>query len=267
MKLGQVLKVGAISIRNILMGGNLVSVSLLRHPKKMIMYITECLFLFKTMNEKRGIPQRNVYKVLQAENVESIKLGNLKTGGAFFGVRASFLADIVNHCLITQIIKPKVIFEIGTNKGYSAFHFALNTPDDAIVYTLDLPKDGASPRYETTALDDVNVREYMEYDDYSFKGSEVSSKVCCLYGDSATFDFLPFYGTVDLFFIDGAHSYEYVRNDTVNALKCAHPGSVLVWHDFGRMGINGVSKFILEFSSENEVYSIPGGSLAYMVVK
>lgn len=267
MKFNQVVTVMFVAVRNFLLGGNLISLSLLFHPKKMIMYITENLFLFKTMNDKRGIPQKNVYKILPTRNVESIKLGNLKTGGTYFVVRSSFLADIVNLCLIAQARKPKVIFEIGTNKGHTAFHFALNSPDDAVIYTLDLPKGGASPLYKTTALDDTYVREYMEHGEYCFANTEVASKITCLFGDSARFDFSPYYGSVDLFFIDGAHSYEYVRSDTLNALKCTRPGSVVVWHDFGRVGINGVSSFIRELSRDHEVYSVPGSSLAYMVVR
>jgi hypothetical protein len=73
---------------------------------------------------------------------------------------------------------------------------------------------------------------------------------------------------VDFFFIDGAHSYKYVRSDTLNALKCCHPGSVVAWHDFGRMGVNGVTKWLLELSREgHDIYAIHGGSLAFMVIR
>jgi hypothetical protein len=72
---------------------------------------------------------------------------------------------------------------------------------------------------------------------------------------------------VDLFFIDGAHSYEYVRQDTLNALKCCRKGGVIAWHDFGRSGVNGVSRWICELAQEHKVYSVPGSSLAFMVVR
>jgi hypothetical protein len=92
------------------------------------------------------------------------------------------------------------------------------------------------------------------------------SKITRLYGDSATFDFAPYHGTIDLFFIDGAHSYEYVRSDTINALACCHPGSIIAWHDFGRVGVNGVSRWLRRLSRRYQIYSVPGGSLAFMVV-
>ena len=36
---------------------------------------------------------------------------------------------------------------------------------------------------------------------------------------------------VDLFFIDGAHSYQYVRQDTLNAFQTCHQGNMIVWRD------------------------------------
>jgi hypothetical protein len=86
--------------------------------------------------------------------------------------------------------------------------------------------------------------------------------------DSAKFDYSPFNRRVDLFFIDGAHSYPYVRDDTLKALECCRPGSVIAWHDYGRHGVNGVSRWLHEFSRGRKIYCIPGGgSLAYMRVE
>jgi hypothetical protein len=102
--------------------------------------------------------------------------------------------------------------------------------------------------------------------DYAFSGTPQAAKITCLWGDSAAFDYTPYHGQVDLFFIDGAHSYEYVRSDTQNALACCHAGSVIAWHDFGRVGVNGVSRWLVELARDRPVFAIPGGSLAFMVV-
>jgi len=264
MKLGQAAETAAVVIRNVILGGNIISLSLLRNPRRIIEYISESLFLYKALNSKRGIAQRNVYELLPANNIEAIKLGNFKSGEAWFW-NSSYTADIVSLCLICQIIKPMLVFEIGTMRGYTAFHFALNTPHDARIYSLDLPKnENINPKLKVTVLDDAHIKSHLKSEQYCFKNTDVASKITCLFGDSATFDFSPFQGKVDMFFIDGAHSYGYVRSDTLNALKCCHPGSVIAWHDFGRVGVNGVSKWILELSKEHEIYSIPFGSLAFM---
>jgi len=115
------------------------------------------LFLYKILNSKRGIPQRNVFEVLPAENIEAITLGSLKFGTWFWST-PSYTAEIVSLCLICQIVKPKITFEVGTYKGYTAYHFALNTPADTKVYTLDLPKgEKTTPKLKTTAIDDIHI--------------------------------------------------------------------------------------------------------------
>lgn len=256
-----------IVIRNLILGGNIASLSLLTKPKSMINYISESLFLYKTLNSKRGITQKNVFEVLKSSNTELLKLGSLTNGGTWFW-RSSYTTDIINLCLICQLLKPKVIFEIGTFNGYTAFHFALNSAEDAVIYTLDLQKqNNFNPKLKTTAFDDMHIRSYLSSNKLLFTDDGVASKIHCLFGDSAEFDFSPYHDKVDFFFIDGAHSYEYVRSDTLNALNCCHSGSVIAWHDFGRVGLNGVSKWILELSKKYDIYSVPDGSLAFMVVK
>ena len=226
MNIAKVIQALTVTIRNLILGGNLLS--LIKSPKRMIGYVSENLFLYKVLNAKRSIPQKNVWEVLRAEDVEDIKLGNLRSGGAWFGPISSYTADIVSLCLICRILKPKIVFEIGTMRGYTAFHFALNTPDDCRIYTLDLPKDrGVNPVLKTTVMDDKHIKSYLKGERYCFEGADVASKIVLLFGDSATFDFSPYWDKVDFFFIDGAHSYEYVRSDTLNALRCCHPGSVI----------------------------------------
>lgn len=268
MKFKQTVEIASAIIKNTIWGGNLISLSLIRNPSKMIEYISECLFLYKAINSKRGIAQKNVFDVLPSDNLASVKLGNLKSGGNWFLAQPSYTADIINLCLICQSIKPKVVFEIGTYNGYTAFHFALNTIEDTKIYTLDLPKgEKVKLNLNTTVMDDLHVSAHATKEKYCFEDSSLSTKINCLFGDSAVFDFSPYFEKVDFFFIDGAHSYEYVRSDTLNALKCCHPGSVIAWHDFARAGVNGVSKWILELSKTEKIYSIPGGSLAFMIVR
>jgi Methyltransferase domain len=102
----------------------------------------------------------------------------------------------------------------------------------------------------------------------TLEGRKDTARIHRLLGDSATFDFSPYARNIDLFFIDGAHTYEYVKNDTLKALECCHPGSVIAWHDYGRMGINGVTRWLHEFvRSHFPVYRVPNGSLAFGIVR
>lgn len=269
VNVAQALHAGSIAARNVLLGANLVSLPLIIKPRKMVEYASESLFLYKALSGRRGVKEKNVYQLLGGRDQERIVLGNLRDpcDRTFFFNAPAYASDIVSLCLICQILSPKVVFEIGTLYGYTALHFALNTPADATVYTLDLPKDHEiRPRLNTTMRDDEHTATYRRQGGYFFDKQDAASKIVCLFGDSATFDFSRFHRQVDFFFIDGAHSYEYVRSDTLNALACCHPGSVIAWHDFGRVGINGVSKWLLELSKDRDIYSIPGGSLAFTLV-
>src|SRR5207248_10166359 len=113
----------------------------------------------------------------------------------------------------------------------TTLHLALNTAPDAAIYTLDLASD-SNTSLPVSATD----RRVMEQRSNSclFSLRPEARKIHRLYGDSAKFDFSPYAGTIDLFFIDGSHSYEYVKSDTLNALKCCRKGGAIVWHDYGR---------------------------------
>lgn len=69
-----------------------------------------------------------------------------------------------------------------------------------------------------------------------------------VYCDSLSLDFSSL-GKFNLVFIDGKHSYEVVKSDTLNALKVLNENGVIVWHDYGydlRLVAWGVLKGILD---------------------
>lgn len=263
----QWLTVGALAVKNFVLAGNLVSLRWLTQPRQLVGFNAETLFLYKALARRRGLPGQSVFQALGASNELNVRLGALTSDAPWFGVLPSYTQDIVSLAALCQIVRPHTVFEIGTARGYTTLHLALNSPDDCKIYTLDLPRNyTAPPALETTAMDEFQVGMYVGVDKYLFEDSSVASKITCLYSDSATFDFAPYAQSVDLFFIDGAHSYAYVRSDTLNALKCCHSGSVIAWHDYGRAGLNGVSGWLHELAQQYQVYAIPGGSLAFMRV-
>ncbi len=269
MRIGPKARASAIAVLNLLKGSNVASLGLATRPRACLGYANEALFLYRTLTGRHGLPTRNVFDGVRGPAVSTITLANPDPAveRSWFHAVSSYATDIVSLCLLCRMLEARTIFEIGTLRGYTALHFALNSPADATIFSLDLPLDRpGGGRLATTVVDDAHIDEHRAVRSYCFDGTEVAHKVRCLFGDSATFDYSPSAGRVDLFFIDGAHSYEYVRSDTVNALACCHPGSVIAWHDFGRVGVNGVTRWLREFSAGRRVYAVPGGSLAYMVV-
>ena len=64
--------------------------------------------------------------------------------------------------------------------------------------------------------------------------------------DSAAFDYSPYEASIDLVYIDGSHSYSYVKNDTEAALRMLGPRGVIVWDDYP--GYRGVYAYLQEFA-------------------
>ena len=145
---------------------------------------------------------------------------------------------------LVAVRRPRRIFEIGTFDGRTTVNFAANAPPDALVYTLDLPS-AVDPVLAVHSDDRPFIRRSQD----GIRGSRLSTaperdRITQLEGDSATFDYSPFAGTMDLVFVDGAHSYEYVMSDTRKALALAAPGALIVWHDYGEW--EGVTRALSE---------------------
>jgi predicted O-methyltransferase YrrM len=260
------LRTALVAARNVLLGSNLASSRLLGEPRTFLYYASEALFLLDAVRQRRGLPERNVAEHFGAPREIPIMLDG-RSDAPWFGPVTSYLADLVALCQLAQLVQPRVIFEIGTFHGYSTLHLALNAPADAVVYSLDLPPDNPELSLGATIMDVAIAREGAATSTFAFSGRDVASRIRLLHGDSAAFDFAPWHGGVDLFFIDGAHSYDYVRSDSERALACVRPGGVVAWHDFGRSGVNGVGRYLRELRRKGfDIVAVPGGSLAYLVV-
>lgn len=268
MSIRQYAEAAFVASRNVVWGGTMGALRLINRPTKLAALASENLFLYRTFADRRGIPQRNVWDVFDGDRTTSITLAH-EYYWPWFGTVATYATDLVNLCVLCRMLNPSVVFEIGTAGGLTSLHFALNAPS-ARVFTLDLPIDRpVTPELRTTLVDGWHIRGSAQASGrHVFNGRPEAERIECLYGDSATFDYSRWHGTVDLFFIDGAHSYEYVRSDTEHALRCVRPGGVIAWHDFGRAGVNGVSRVVLELArAGHRPFAVPGGSVAFMKVE
>lgn len=130
---------------------------------------------------------------------------------------------------LARRLAPATIFEFGTYLGKSALVMARNSPS-AQIYTLDLP-DAESRK--TAALEATDEYLFARWDRGSeFRDQPEAARIQMLQGDSATFDFSPYQGKMDLIFIDASHSYSYVKSDTEAALKMLSPEGSILWHDY-----------------------------------
>lgn len=133
-----------------------------------------------------------------------------------------FLASAARAC------GQRPCFEIGTASGNTTVLLAANM--EGPVYTLDLPdSDEWEPALTRLGSDDV-VRASRKRAEFIKRHPRAN--IIELVGDSARFDYTEYHGRIGLFFVDGAHSFEYVKSDTMNAARCCQDDGVIIWDDF-----------------------------------
>jgi len=141
------------------------------------------------------------------------------------------LTEIASICHIVAALDPAKIVEIGSFQGLTTVNLARNA-SRAMIHTVDLPPS-TSASDTVFQNNDASIIERRK--GYAYAGTEVEDRIMQHYGDTATFGFEEAIGgDVDLILIDAAHSYEYVRSDTLRTLPLLKEGSVILWHDYGR---------------------------------
>ena len=252
-------------MRNVVLGLPLSGLSMAHKPRRLVGMANEILFLRNAIVGERGLPERHPVELFdKGAPAPQLKFAPGET--EWFQGAASYAADLLALAMLCNWLNPRTVFEIGTLRGTTTRHLALNSPN-AEVITLDLPQTADSAfSLKTTMIDREHAARHAAVREYVFSGTPEEARIRTVFGDSASFDFSPWRGNVDLFFIDGAHSYEYVRSDTLQALQCVRPGGIIVWHDFGRVGLNGVTRWLTELRARGcAVSAVPGSSIAYMI--
>lgn len=238
--------------------GNLLFFKLLiKNPKAARVYPGLVFRDYMRMVKNDRWPSRTIFEICEGLPLSRITLEHLPGTGSNPSV-----AELAYMAIICQAVRPKKVFEIGTFRGRTALNFALNSPDDCRVFTMDLPPDDRQAVLNGMNLADANIIAKSETG-ADYQGKEGSAKIQQLYGNSMEFDFGPYFGEMDIVFIDGGHHYEAVASDTQNALKMVRPGGFIIWHDFANYGdYNDVTRAILALLPPQQVVQIDNTELA-----
>ncbi|MGP8200067.1 MAG: O-methyltransferase [Limisphaerales bacterium] len=121
------------------------------------------------------------------------------------------------------------VFEFGTFKGISVTQFALNLPADSLICTLDLPDEMSNTKFAITDPGDLGIA--IETGKGSLVPPELRPRVTFIQQDSAALDISPYAGRMDFVFVDGAHNYDYIKNDSEKAWQMLRNGGIIAWHD------------------------------------
>jgi predicted O-methyltransferase YrrM len=130
---------------------------------------------------------------------------------------------------LCHLTGAKKIFEFGTYKGVSTTQLALNVAEGGMVFTLDLPEGHPAyilpiPKPEERAIAAEGGKGILIPRD-------LLDRVTFLSADSAEFDVTPYRNSIDVVFVDAAHGYEYVKNDSEKGWEMLRPGGIMAWHD------------------------------------
>lgn len=169
------------------------------------------------------------------------------------------LAAVVHH---TQ---PHRIFEIGTYTGSTTLMMAMNTPSETEIFTLDI-----DPAVRETHQHGYGVGGFPKFTVGSaYLDTPVAAKIQQLFLKSSSFDFRPFYGTIDLVFVDADHTYEFVKADTATAFKLLRSGGIIIWDDYlwneRSPEDSGVARCINELAQTKSVFQIDGTRFAIYI--
>jgi predicted O-methyltransferase YrrM len=156
---------------------------------------------------------------------------------------------------ISKTLGAHRVFEIGTFTGLTALTLAANLPQ-LIVHTLDLPA-ASSPALEVEKNDRLYIPSQPRR--RVFEGRPEAARIIQHEGDSGKFDFLALGRKFDLVYVDGAHSYDYVANDTRAAFNMVADGGAIVWDDY-QPGWPGVVRY-LNGRTDLALYRAPGTHL------
>jgi len=154
---------------------------------------------------------------------------------------------------LVRNLKPRVILELGTGRGYGAFSMAKALDDgdiDGVLFTIDRTPSSKSMEWPYVNSNHENVTTHASLDDFwsenlptalndriEFRGGDTAS-VHELLADQAQ--------QVDLVFIDSDHTYNGVALDFLSAHAISTKNAVFVFDDYSATSGYGIRKLVNE---------------------
>ena len=221
----------------------------LRRPSELRRYISHCL---KKYDESvgNGLPSQN--PVMPAEDM-TVTIPAYHSGGGMSFDELVFIARTV------KVLKPRVIFEMGSYNGLTTSVFILNSDPETQVFTLDLPPNPAEVAVLSSDKELVADRSLV-----STTKALGLSRYTQLLCDSMKFDPTPYAGMVDLGLVDAAHDLVHVQNDTIKMAKMISDRGLVFWHDYGGKGsLRPLAWYLESLAKKCPLYRIRGTSLAW----
>ena len=168
-----------------------------------------------------SLPEIYIQQIVGNSIIESVDLFPLAyEDGALPDREATQLLALLLYA------NPRAVLEIGTFFGATTVRMAHQLPN-AIIHTVDLPFAGQFD--QNPLLTDFHLinrrsvgREFLKRPNFT--------NIRQHFADTMTFDF-QLAKNAEFFFIDGSHSYNYVKNDSDKCFELCNGSGFFVWHD------------------------------------
>lgn len=170
--------------------------------------------------------------------------------------------DVIAIVALAKAQQPKAVLEFGTFYGSGTANLARNLPD-AVIHTIDLPPDreAAEKVIEGRPVDDLHLIQGRQLGK-AFRGTPLEQRIVQHLGDTAAYDYGVIRDEISFFLIDGSHTYEYAKSDTLKAFGVAQGASMFAWHDCDETH-PGVTRWLGELVDAGlPVYRIEGTVVA-----
>ena len=222
----------------------------LRRPSQLKRYVSHSL---RTYDELAGLGLRSRSPVFPSQDLTVTIPAHHGGGGMSFN-------ELVLLARTTRVIKPKVIFEMGSYNGLTTAVFVLNSEPSTQVLTLDLPAQ------------DEKARPILSSDQTLVANRQLLAipkalglvGYTLLSGDSMQFDPSPYADSVNLGLVDAAHDLVHVCNDSLKMARMMSENGIVFWHDYGgKGGLRPLATYLERLSKKCPLYRIVGTTLAW----
>ncbi|HVS06629.1 MAG TPA: class I SAM-dependent methyltransferase [Candidatus Dormibacteraeota bacterium] len=204
-------------------------------------------------NKVTHLPERLLSDIFPGIDGQTAQLGHRFEQWALPYGEAYVLA------VVAAYLRPRTVFEFGTFTGASTLLMAQHAGPDACLFTLDLPPEDR--RFWLPGTESLSREAQRKRIGERFRDTPYQRQVTQLHGDSATFDFSPYRGRIDLVFVDAVHTYEYVKNDTLKALEMLSSRGTIIWDDCSA-AIPDVPRALEVFGEAIPIYRVAETRLA-----
>ena len=175
-------------------------------------------------------------------------------------------SDLEGWILSMLAKNSKMIFEFGTCSGKTTYLLALNSGQEAKIYTLTLEhNENIEYLKNESKVAHKNIKKESIYKNFIFSNTEEEKKINVIFCNSLNFDIQNYKSKFDLIFIDGGHTRSILKNDTEKAFQMIAKGGFIFWHDYvaGKKSSKDVFNYLNEISKEKNLYNIKNTSLVY----